>query len=346
MFLLLVAPLVLAASAAAPADPTPAPAGAAYAVRTLPLPGGNDDGILMDYLTFDPHTGFVWAPAGNTGAVDVVDTASGKVTQISGFPTTEVESRGRKRLIGPSSATVGDGVVYVGNRGDSTVCAVDSRSLVRGACGRLDSMPDGLAYVAPTKELWVTTPRDKSVRILDGVTLVQKAKLSFDGQPEGFAVDAGRGRFYTNLEDKDRTLAIDLKSHQTVATWNPKCGEDGPHGLRLDEKGGFLFVACSARTEVLDAGHDGAVLSSVDTGDGVDDLDFAPARHLVYVGAARAAKLTIAWVDGSGKMTVVAQVPTRAGARNGVVAKDGSVYMAHASMPKSNDLLVVSPRSK
>jgi len=51
-------------------------------------------------------------------------------------------------------------------------------------------------------------------------------------------------------------------------------------------------------------------------------------------------------VDGSGKMTVVAQVPTRAGARNGVVAKDGSVYMAHASMPKSNDLLVVSPRSK
>ena len=254
--------------------------------------------------------------------------------------------RGRKRKIGPSSATVGDGVVYVGNRADSTVCAVDARSLVRGACGRLDSMPDGLAYVAPTRELWVTTPRDKSVRILDGATLSQKAKLGFDGQPEGFAVDAARGRFYTNLEDKDRTLAIDLKSHQTVATWNPKCGEEGPHGLRIDEKGGLLFVACSARTEALDAGHDGAVLSSVDTGDGVDDLDYAPARHLLYVGAARAGKLTVARVDGRGKLTVVAQVPTREGARNGVVVKDGTVYLAHASTPKSNDLLVVSPTTK
>src|SRR5437867_5263845 len=255
VLLLLFAPLMLAASAAAPDDSTRAAAGAAYTVRSLPLPGANDDGIFMDYIAFDPHTGFVWAPAGNTGAVDVVDTATGKVTQISGFPTTEVEVRGRKRTIGPSSATVGDGVVYVGNRADSTVCAVDARSLVRGACGRLDSMPDGLAYVAPTRELWVTTPRDKSVRILDGATLSQKAKLGFDGQPEGFAVDAARGRFYTNLEDKDRTLAIDLKSHQTVATWNPKCGEEGPHGLRIDEKGGLLFVACSTRTEALDAGH-------------------------------------------------------------------------------------------
>jgi DNA-binding beta-propeller fold protein YncE len=346
ILLLFLAPFVLGASPAAPPKATPAPAGVAYTVRPLPLPGANDDGILMDYLAFDPHTGFVWAPAGNTGAVDVVDTASGKLTQISGFPTTEVEVRGRKRVIGPSSAAVGDGVVYVGNRGDSTVCAVDARSLARGACGHLDSMPDGLAYVAPTKELWVTTPRDKSVRILDGATLAQKAKLSFDGQPEGLAVDAARGRFYTNLEDKDRTLAIDLESHRTVATWNPKCGEDGPHGLRIDEIGGFLFVACSTRTEALDAGHDGAVLSSVDTGDGVDDLDYAPARRLLYVGAARAGKLTVARVDGRGKLTVVAQVPTREGARNGVVVKDGTVYLAHASAPKSNDLLVVSPRAK
>jgi DNA-binding beta-propeller fold protein YncE len=320
-----------------------AAAGATYSVQPLPLPGASDDGILMDYLAFDPDTGFVWAPAGNTGAVDVIDTASGKVTQVSGFATKEVEMRGRKRSIGPSSATVGDGVVYVGNRGDSSVCAVDARALTRGKCGSLDSMPDGLAYVAPTKELWVTTPRDKSVRVLDGATLAQKAKLSFDGQPEGFAVDPVRGRFYTNLEDKDRTLAIDLKTHQTVATWDPGCGGGGPHGLRLDAKAGLLFVACDARTEALDAGHDGAVLSSVDTGDGVDDLDYAPGSRLLYIGAAKAGKLTVARVDDRGKITLVTQVPTRAGARNGVVTKDGRVYLAHASAPPSSELLVVSP---
>jgi DNA-binding beta-propeller fold protein YncE len=332
-------PLFLGAPAVTPAVP--------YTVRSVPLPGGSDQGISMDYVAYDARTGFVWVPAGNTGAVDVVDTAQGdKVTQVPGFPTAEVQARGTKRVVGPSSATVGDGTVYVGNRGDSTVCAVDERSLARGVCGHLDSMPDGLAYVASTKEVWVTTPRDRSVRILDATTLAQKARLAFDGQPEGFAVDGTRGRFYTNLEDKDRTLAIDLRTHETVATWNPSCGEDGPHGLRLDEKAGFLFVACSAKAEVLDVGHGGAVLSSVDTGDGVDDIDYAPDTHLLYVAAAKAAQLTVARMDGAGRLTVAARVATRPGARNGVVGKDGRVYLGHSGFAKLNELVVVEPSGR
>ena len=93
-----------------------------------------------------------------------------------------------------------------------------------------------------------------------------------------------------------------------------------------------MFVACSTLAEVLDVGHDGAVLSMVDTGDGVDDIDYAPATHMLYVGAAKAAKLTIAHADQSGHLTIVAQVPTQEGARNAVVTKDGTVYLAHAGV--------------
>jgi DNA-binding beta-propeller fold protein YncE len=82
-----------------------------------------------------------------------------------------------------------------------------SASSPRRVCA-LDSRPDGVAYVAPTKEVWVTTPGDQSIRVLDASTLMQKAKLTFPGNPEGYAVDAKRGRFYTNLEDKDRTVAF------------------------------------------------------------------------------------------------------------------------------------------
>src|SRR5205807_679351 len=171
----------------------------------------------------------------------------------------------------------------------------------------------------------------------------EKAKLTFDGNPEGFAVDGKRHRFYTNLEDKDRTLAIDLTSHQTVATWNPSCGEEGPHGLRIDEKAGHLFVACSARVETLDAGGDGAVLSSIDTGNGVDDIDYVPESHLLYVGAARDAKLTIVRDDAAGHLSLVASVPTAAGARNATVDKNGSIYLAHGGGVVSSDLVVVSP---
>lgn len=315
-----------------------------YMVHMQPLPGATAAGVTMDYIAFDPATGFLWAPAGNTGLVAVIDTSSGAVKQISGFPTAEMGGSRHKFVVGPSSVAIGDGVVYVGNRGDRSVCAFDARSLAKGPCHRLDSMPDGLASVTSVKEVWVTTPRDKSIRVLDGRTLEQKAKLTFDGDPEGFAVDAKRGRFYTNLEDKDLTLAIDLTTHKTVATWKPTCAEGGPHGLRVDSDAGLLFVACSARVEVLDAAHDGAVLSSLDTGDGVDDIDYASATHLLYVGAAKAGQLTIARVDSHGKLTAEAKVLTHVGARNPAVTNKGEVYLAHSNLGGLTDLVVVTPQ--
>src|SRR5215469_18896525 len=213
-----------------------------YSVRTLPLPDNNTGDVSMDYIAYDPGTNSVWVPGGNTGAVDVVDAATGKVRQIPGFSTKEVEGRNGKRIFGPTAVSIGEGVVYIGNRGDSSVCAFDARTLMRGACGHLDAVPDGVAYVAPTKEVWVTTPGEKSIRVLDSKTMDQKAKLTYDGNPEGYAVDPIRGRFYTNMEDLDRTLAIDLNTHKTVATWNPSCGKGGPHGIGLDAKAGHLFI--------------------------------------------------------------------------------------------------------
>jgi len=320
--------------------------GASSIVRTLPLPDDNKGDVSMDYIAYDPGTNSVWVPGGNTGAVDVVDAASGKVRQIAGIPTKEVEGRNGKRVLGPTAVSIGEGVVYIGNRGDSSICAYDSRTLMRGACGHLDAVPDGVAYVAPTKEVWVTTPGEKGIRILDAKTLEEKAKLTFDGNPEGYAVDAVRGRFYTNMEDLDKSLAIDLKTHKTVATWNPSCGKDGPHGLGLDAKAGHLFVACSTLAEVLDVGHDGAVISKVDTGDGVDDIHYEPATHMLYVGAANVAKLIIARADDKGHLAIVAQVPTQEGARNATVAKDGTVYLAHGGRTKLSALVVVSPNGK
>jgi DNA-binding beta-propeller fold protein YncE len=332
--------LLIGGSLLAGANARGAPGG--YTVTMLALPGAGPAGISMDFIAFDPATRFLWVPAGNTGAVDVVDTATKHVRQVSGFATAEMGTGDHKRVVGPSAVSPGHGTVYIGSRGDLTICALNARTLERGTCHRLDSMPDGVAYVAATNEVWVTTPRDKSIRILDAATLDEKAKLTFDGNPEGFAVDAKRARFYTNMEDEDLTLAVDLKSRKTVATWQPACGKDGPHGLRIDEKAGHLFVACSARAEVLDAAHDGAVLSSIDTGDGVDDIDYSPATHLLYVGAAKAGQLTIARDDAHGTLSLVATVPTHTGARNPAVTPDGTVYLAHSGLGSLSDLVVVS----
>lgn len=330
-------------SSTAPSAPAPAPGPpptdpAKMVTTTVALPGGGPDGILMDYLLYNPRTNTVWVPAGNTASVDVIDVATGKLSRVEGFATRAFERNGVKRVVGPSAAALGGaGTVYIGNRGDSSVCAVDENSLARGACARLDQSPDGVAYVARTQEVWVTTPRDHAIRVLDAATLAEKARIAFDGGPEGFAADNTRGRFYTNLEDKDVTLAIDLATRKTVATWKSGCGEAGPRGLRLADAEGVLLVACTAKLESLDL-RDGNVVGSIDTGDGVDDFDYAPGDHRVYVGAARAARLTVAALDAKGGLTVIGTVPTRDGARNGVVTGDGRVYLSHA---KGSELVVV-----
>ena len=56
-------------------------------------------------------------------------------------------------------------------------------------------------------------------RLPRGSALILILMCGCQGEPEGFAVDDARGLFYTNLEDKDRTLAIDLKTRQITKTW-------------------------------------------------------------------------------------------------------------------------------
>src|SRR5215510_12385941 len=139
-----------------------------YTVRTRPLPDTGTGDVSMDYIAFDATTNSLWVPGGNTGAVDVVDVATGKVRQIANLPTAQVQARGGTRVLGPSGVSIGEGVVYVGNRGGSEVCAFNARTLARVACQHLDSRPDGVAYVAATREVWVTTPGEQGIRILDG----------------------------------------------------------------------------------------------------------------------------------------------------------------------------------
>ena len=319
------------------------PAAANPEVFPIALPGAPADGVSLDYLAIDRGRHSVWVPAGGTGNAVVIDTKTQTIRKVEKFATKEVERRGQKRMVGLSSATVGDGVVYVGNRADSSVCALDAKTLDRGGCVTLTGSPDGLAFIARAKEVWVTTPHDQAIVILD-VSKPASPKIAgsfkLEGDPEGYAVDDKAGLFYTNLEDKDRTLRIDVATRKVTATWMPACGEDGPKGLAIEPKGHFLMVACPEHVEVLDAGKDGAILSKLDTGDGVDNIDYLLERRALYVAAGRAGKLTVAHLDEKGVLTSTTTVATAMGARNAVVSEDGTAYLADGHDGK---ILVVRP---
>src|SRR5437899_7939762 len=104
-----------------------------YELKPINLPGATG-AVALDYFAYDRATGKLWVPASNTGSVDVIDEATGAISQVTGFATGEIERRGRKITVGPTSASVGDGVIYIGNRGDATLCVIDAKSLARLDC--------------------------------------------------------------------------------------------------------------------------------------------------------------------------------------------------------------------
>ena len=294
-------------------------------VTPIALPPGTGP-VVMDYLATSDHGARIWVPAGNTGKVDVIDAASGKVTAIDGFETAQRQGR----LVGPSSASAGHGVVYVGNRANYNVCAIVEKSLAKTGCMVLPSSPDGVAWVAATKEVWVTTPRDQSLTLLNAAnpgSLQYAARIALPGEPEGYAVDDAKGFFYTNLEDKDRTLVLDVKTRKIVATWNPGCGENGPRGLAIDSARGQLYVACTDKVKTLST-RDGSVLGEVLAGAGIDNIDYRKATKTIYIASGKTGTLTLATADDKGRLSVSATAQTAKGARVVVAGLRGAAYVA------------------
>ena len=318
---------------------TPLLLSAALSTTSIALPGGPPAG--MDYYAYDPAAQRLWVPAGNTGNVDVVDTRTGAVTPVSGFPTAPPKTPGRPNS-GPSSATIGDGVVWVGNRADQKLCAIDSKTLEKRDCVQLPSSPDGLSWVGATHELWATTPRDKSLTIVGvgGKALAVSGTIKLDGAPEGYALDEARGFYFTNYEDKDLTLEIDLKSRKIVATWEPACGGDGPRGLSIDTAHRWLFVACSDGVVALDYAHGGRILGRLKTGGGVDAIDYDGRKRLLYLASGKDAKLTVAHVTDAGVPAVTESVDTVKGGRSVVIDGQGNAYIADSA---GGRLIVVKP---
>ncbi len=302
----------------------------ALVMGPLALPGANAP-VSLDFLFFEPQRARVWVPAGGTGSVAVFDIAAHSFSRVEGFKTVEREMHGKKRALGPSSGVIGDGVAYVGNRASQEVCVIDLQTLKTRSCLKLASAPDGVEYCSTTHEVWATTPSSQSITVLDAAkpgVLKQKSTIKLDGAPEGYAVDAARGLFLTNLEDKGSTLTIDLHSHAVKDVWNAGCSSDGPRGVAVDSARGLVLVACTDHVQVLDQKNKGALLGKLDTGAGLDNLDYIEGTKLLYAAAGKAARLTVARLEDDGQLTVTAVGDTAPGAKNAVADSNGNAYLA------------------
>jgi hypothetical protein len=103
------------------------------------------------------------------------------------------------------------------------------------------------------------------------------------------------------------------------------------------------MVACTDHVEVLDAAHDGALLGKMDTGEGVDNLDYVASTQRLYAAAGKAMRLSVFSVGSKGELALVAQAETREGARNAVADEGGNAYIADS---KAASLLVATAPAK
>lgn len=290
---------------------------------SIALPGPSPVG--MDYLAYDPDTAQLFVPASNTGKLDIVDTKTGKVTSMDGWATAK---RG-ERTAGITAATVGAGYVFVGNRADASICAVEIKSMTRKGCVTLPAGLDGVFYVAPTREVWVTTPDAKSLQLIsvqDPAAPRLTGALKLEGEPEGYAVDEQRGIVFTNLEDRNKTLVIDARARKVTDTWDTGCGAKGPRGLAVDTASMHLFVACAVEgLRALDS-H-GKIVGQIETGAGVDNIDWNASKKLLYVASREEGKLTVVQAGADGSLKQVSTAPTFKGGRTVMIDGAGNAYI-------------------
>lgn len=294
-------------------------AGQAQSFSTQKFDIGGEGGT--DYLTAEPGTGRVFIS--RSSHVMVVDGATGKVLgditdtpRVHGIALVPKWHRG-----------------FTTNAGDSTVTIFDLATLapiqkVRIPTGGLD----GIMY-DPTSDRVVLTNHSRpvgTVVVLDPSSGAITGTVDLeDTAPEGAASDGG-GKLFVNNEGTSTLQVIDQASMRATASW-PLAPCDGPTGIAFDAPNHLIISGCSGTTIVTDA-ITGSRVATIPNGDGVDALGWDPGEKLIYVPAGRDGTVTVAHQDGRDRYSVIATVPTVAGAKT--IAVDQVRHVAYLFQPE------------
>jgi len=222
---------------------------------------------------------------------------------------------------------------FTTNGGDSTVTMFDLKTLtvlkvIKVAPGGLD----GIMYDEPDDKI-ILTNHSRPIGTLTAIDpktgdIVGTAELE-DTAPEGAAAD-GKGHVFVNNESKNTIQVIDVKTWKATASW-PLAPCEGPTGIAYDKASNRIFSGCNKTSVVLDAST-GKVVASIPNGTRVDALGWDPSKKLIYIPNGGEGNVTVVHQDSPDKYTVVATVPTFAGAKT--IAADPATHNVYLFQPE------------
>ena len=270
-----------------------------------------------------------------------VESATGRVFVSRGTHMMVVDGKTRKVLgdIPDTPGVHGAGIAtkaghgFTTNGGNSMVTMFDLKTLavikqIKVEQGGLD----GIMYDEPDDKIILTNHSRPvgTLTALDPKTgdIVGTAELE-DTAPEGAAAD-GKGHIFVNNESKNTIQVIDVKTWKATTSW-PLAPCEGPTGIAYDKATNRIFAGCNKISVVVDAST-GKIVASITNGTRVDALGWDPSKKLIYIPNGGEGNVTVVHQDSADKYTVVATVPTFAGAKT--ICVDPKTHNAYLFQPE------------
>jgi YVTN family beta-propeller protein len=196
---------------------------------------------------------------------------------------------------------------------DSTVTMFDLKTLAVLGKAKAALDADAILYDPATKRVFSMNGDSHSASVFDPKTGQNIGTIDLGSGPE-FAVSAGDGKLYVNLEDKGAIAEIDAKQMKVTRTW-PMPGCEQPTGLAIDRKHHILFSGCRAtKVMAISDAKAGKLITTLPIGAGVDANAFDPGTDLAFASNGDGT-LTVVHEDSPTTFSVVQTVQTMPSAR-------------------------------
>jgi DNA-binding beta-propeller fold protein YncE len=222
---------------------------------------------------------------------------------------------------------------FTTNGGDSTVTMFDLKTLaVIKQIPVMQGGLDGIMYDEPDDKIILTNHSRPigTLTALDPKTgdIVATVELE-DTAPEGAAAD-GKGHIFVNNEGKNTIQVIDVKTWKATASW-PLAPCMGPTGIAYDKASDRIFSGCNNTSVVVDP-KTGKIVASIKNGTRVDALGWDPSKKLIYIPNGGEGNVTVVHQDSPDNYSVVATVPTFAGAKT--ITVDSTTHNVYLFQPE------------
>jgi DNA-binding beta-propeller fold protein YncE len=204
--------------------------------------------------------------------------------------------------------------------------------------------PDAILYDPATGRVFAFNGRGRNATVIDAATGAVAGTVALDGKPE-FAVSDGKGRIFSNLEDRSQIAVIDSRKLAVEKRWDLAPCEE-PSGMAIDRKHGRLFVGCANKMMAMVDSTSGRVVATVPIGEGVDANAFDSTSGLAFASCGDGT-LTVAREDSPDRLTVVETVPTQRRSRTMALdEKTNNVFLAAARFGAAPSPTADQPRPR